>query len=44
MLWLQIGEIHDLHHGPKHGTFYTAQHPLKLEDRFGTAGRKKKKP
>jgi hypothetical protein len=44
MLWPQIGEVHDLHHGPKHGTFYTAKHPLKLEERFGPATGKKKKP
>lgn len=43
MLWLQIGEIHDLNFGPAHGTFFTAQRPLTLEARFGEKRRKKKK-
>ena len=44
MLWPQIGEIHDLHHGPSQGTFFTARHPLTLEERFTNVARKKKKP
>jgi hypothetical protein len=45
MLWPQIGEIHDLNFGPAHGTFFTAQRPLTLEDRFEKKQkRKKKKP
>ena len=43
MLWSQIGEIHDHDFGPAHGTYFTAQRPLTLEDRFGGSGRKKKK-
>jgi hypothetical protein len=35
MLWPQIGEIHDLDFGPGQGTFYTANHPLTLDARFG---------
>lgn len=37
MLWPQIGEIHDLDFGPAQGTFFTAQRPLTLEERFGEA-------
>lgn len=44
MLWPQIGEIHDLDFGPLHGTFFTAQRPLTMTERFGSSGRKKKKP
>jgi hypothetical protein len=43
MLWPQIGEIHDLDFGPQHRTYFTAQQPLTLEERFGGSGRKKKK-
>lgn len=43
MLWPQIGEIHDLNFGETHGTFFTAQRPLTLEERFGKKRRKKKK-
>jgi len=43
MLWSQIGEIHDLDFGGTHGTFFTAQRPLTLEERFGKKRRKKKK-
>lgn len=41
-IWPQVGEIHDLHFGPNYGTFYNAQKPLLLEDRF--PGPKIKKP
>ena len=34
MLQSQIGEIHDLHHGPEGGTFYTTQNWLSLETTF----------
>jgi len=44
LLWPQIGEIHDLDFGPSYGTFFNKQRPLILADRFGAAGRKKKKP
>ena len=44
MLLPQIGEIHDLDHGPTQGTFYTAQQPLTIADRFGEKATKKKKP
>jgi hypothetical protein len=43
LLWPQIGEIHDLDFGPARGTYFTAQHPLTLEERFGRSGKKKKK-
>jgi len=43
MLWPQIGEIHDLNFGEARGTFFTAQLPLTLEERFGKKRRKKKK-
>lgn len=41
LLWPQIGEIHDLHFGPEHGTFFNAQRPLSVETRFGKQKRKK---
>ena|GEM_PF-2698156 len=41
LLWPQIGEIHDLDFGPAYGTYFTAQRPLTLEERFGGSGRKK---
>ncbi|MBI5898557.1 MAG: DUF3800 domain-containing protein [Rhodocyclales bacterium] len=41
LLWPQIGEIHDLHFGPSHGTFFNAQRPLNAETRFGKDKRKK---
>jgi len=44
LLWPQIGEIHDLDFGPSYGTFFHAHHPLTVEERFGSTGRKKKKP
>jgi hypothetical protein len=44
LLWPQIGEIHDLDFGPSYGSFFNAQRPLTLAERFGTPGRKKKKP
>jgi len=43
-LWPQIAEIHDLHHGPARGTFYTALSPLTLESRFAPQKRAKKRP
>jgi hypothetical protein len=44
LLWPQIAEIHDLHFGPSHGTFFNAQKPLTLAERFALKTRKKKKP
>lgn len=41
LLWPQIGEIHDLHFGPERGTFFNAQKPLAMEERFGEQKRKK---
>ena len=35
LLWSQIGEVHDLHFGADHGTFFNRQPPLTLEGRFG---------
>ena len=43
-MWLQVGEIHDLHFGPAHGTFFTANKPLRLEERFPKPKPKKNKP
>lgn len=40
MLWQQIAEIHDMNFGPAHGTHFTTQKPLTLEDRFGTSGKR----
>jgi hypothetical protein len=42
-VWPQVGEIHDLHFGPAHGTFFTAKNKLKLEERFPPPKPKKKK-
>lgn len=42
-VWPQVGEIHDLHFGPAHGTFFTAKNPLKLDERFSPPPLKKKK-
>ena len=42
-VWPQVGEIHDLHFGPVHGTFFTAKNPLKLDERFPPPPLKKKK-
>lgn len=44
LLWPQIGEIHDLDFGPERGTFFTAQKPLTIEERFGGRKQKKKMP
>ncbi len=33
-VWPQVGEVHDLHFGPAHGTFFTSPNPLKLTERF----------
>jgi len=43
-VWPQVGEIHDLHFGATHGTFFTAKNQLKLEERFPPPKQKKKKP
>jgi hypothetical protein len=43
-VWPQVGEIHDLHFGPAHGTFFTAKNQLKLAERFSPPPVKKKKP
>jgi hypothetical protein len=43
-IWPQVGEIHDLHFGPPHGTFFTTQNPLKQAERFPPPKLKKKKP
>ena len=43
-VWPQVGEIHDLHFGPPHATFFTVKKPLKLDERFPPPKRKKKKP
>ncbi len=43
-VWPQVGEIHDLHFGQPHGTFFTVQNPLKLAERFPPPKVKKKKP
>lgn len=42
-MWAQVGEIHDLHFGPAHGTFFTTKEPLLLENRFPPPKVKKKK-
>ncbi len=34
LLWPQIGEIHDQHFGPQHGTFFNHSKPLTLAGRF----------
>lgn len=39
----QVTQIHDLHFGPSHGTFFTPANPLSLEARFGPKAPKKKK-
>jgi hypothetical protein len=41
MMWPQIGEVHDLHFGPTHGTFFNKQKPLLLNERFPEQKRKK---
>ena len=43
-IWPQVSQIHDLHFGPTHGTFFTRTNPLNLEARFGPTLQKKKKP
>ncbi|MBB5035571.1 DUF3800 domain-containing protein [Prosthecobacter vanneervenii] len=43
-VWPQISQIHDLHFGREHGTFFTPSNPLTLEARFGPKPQKKKKP
>lgn len=43
-IWPHLSQIHDLHFGPAHGTFFTPANPLTLEARFGPKPPKKKKP
>ncbi len=43
-VWPQVGEVHDLHFGSAHGTFFTAKNPLKLAERFPPPPLKTKKP
>jgi hypothetical protein len=43
-VWPQVSQIHDLHFGPTHGTFFTSSNPLTLESRFGPKPPKKKEP
>lgn len=43
-IWPQVSQVHDLHFGPAHGTFFTPQNLLTLESRFGPKAPKKKKP
>ncbi|HXP59175.1 MAG TPA: DUF3800 domain-containing protein [Dongiaceae bacterium] len=43
-MWPQVGEVHDLHFGPPHGTFFTVRQPLLLEARFPPLKQKKRKP
>ena len=43
MLWPQIGEIHDLHHGPDRGTYFNQGNPLLMESRFALSKGKTKK-
>lgn len=43
-IWPQVSQIHDLHFGPSHGTFFTPANPLNLEARFGLRPLKTKKP
>ena len=43
-IWPQVSQIHDLHFGPVHGTFFTQANPLDLEARFGPKPPKTKKP
>ena len=42
-MWPQVGEVHDLHFGPAHGTFFTTREALLLENRFPPPEQKKKK-
>jgi hypothetical protein len=42
-VWPQVGEIHDLHFGPVHGTFFTVKNQLNLAERFPPPPLKKKK-
>jgi hypothetical protein len=42
-VWPQVGEIHDLHFGPAHGTFFNQKQPLTTEVRFPEKPLKKKK-
>ena len=43
-IWPQVTQIHDLHFGAAHGTFFTPANPLNVEARFGPRPLKKKKP
>jgi hypothetical protein len=42
-VWPQVGEIHDLHFGQSHGTFFNQKQPLTTEVRFPEKPLKKKK-
>jgi hypothetical protein len=44
MLWPQIGEIHDLHHGPSGGTFYSGDNRPNLASTFPRKHEGIKKP
>jgi len=41
---MQVGEIHDLHFGPREGMVFTEKNQLKLAGRFPSPAPKKKKP
>lgn len=43
-IWPQVSQVHDIHFGPSHGTFFTQANPLNLEARFGHRPLKTKKP
>jgi hypothetical protein len=43
-LWPQVTQVHDLHFGKSHGTFFTQVNRLTLESRFGPKPPKKKMP
>ena len=43
-IWPQVSQIHDLHFGPSHGTFFTPANHLNLNARFGSKPQKRKKP
>ncbi|HRZ35333.1 MAG TPA: DUF3800 domain-containing protein [Candidatus Paceibacterota bacterium] len=42
-MWPQVGEVHDLHFGRAHRTFFTTREPLTLDRRFPPPKGKKKK-
>lgn len=43
-MWPQVSQIHDMHFGAEHGTFFTRENRLTIDSRFGTNPRKRKKP